>query len=274
MVTDITPSTTMKSSPLIAILLAALSISGSALAQLEGQLPPSSSPPPPEASATASPAPAEVELVIDVYSARRDQHENAGNDKAFALWLQQLKKGATGYVPRNCPKLFHGRLLAAMRQQISKQLPDGDAGSVTLQGEAIRLEGERVRVHFSSLGRPGAKPLGDDETDRQPVSTGLVLQPGQTRVLCLPDAFFGAPPDQPPPEPRSPAGGIAPHSIENIVVVLRLEKFDEERSRYEVPDAADSAAGPDRRAQEGPPHERQKASGPACRRPPDVLDDW
>jgi hypothetical protein len=49
----------------------------------------------------------------------------------------------------------------------------------------------------SSLGRPGAKPVGEDEKDQQPVSTGLVLKAGETRVLRLPDAYFGVIREQP-----------------------------------------------------------------------------
>lgn len=267
----------MKTYSLITFLLAASSFSGSAFAQPEGQLPPSTAAPsPPQVLTSASSAPVEMELVIDVYSARRDQHENAGNDKTFARWLQQLRNGDVRYAPRNCPKIFHVRIPVETRQPMNKQFSDGDAGSVTLQGEAIRLEGDRIRIHFSSLGRSGAKPLGDDEKDQQPVSTSLVMQAGQTRVLRLPDAFLGTPPDQsPPPEPTPtpPAHGAAAPAVENIVVVLRLEQADDERSRYEVPDAGDSAAGLDRRAQEPSP-DRRKASGFIGECPADVLDDW
>ncbi|MBV9999578.1 MAG: hypothetical protein JO015_10750 [Verrucomicrobia bacterium] len=267
----------MKTSSIIAFLLAASGFTGSAFAQLEGQLPPSTAaPPPPQVLASAAPAPVAVELVIDVYSARHDQNENAGNGKVFARWLQQLRKGDGRYAPRNCPKLFHGRMPVEARQQINKQLPDGDAGSVTIQGEAIRLEGERIRVHFSSLGRPGAKPLGDDEKDQQPVSTSLVMQAGQTRVLRLPDAFLGTPPDQSPlpePTPTPPGDGASARAIESIVVVLRLEKADDERSRYEVPDLGDSATGPDRRVQ-APPDDRQRVSGFIGRCPDDLIDGW
>lgn len=34
-----------------------------------------------------------VELVLDVYSARRDLHRNVEDDQAFWLWLRDLRKG-------------------------------------------------------------------------------------------------------------------------------------------------------------------------------------
>jgi hypothetical protein len=219
----------MKKPFVTAFLLAILSFCGPAFAQPEGEPP---QPPPPPRAPAPPPASGRVELVIDVYSARRDLHRNVEDDQAFWLWLQELKtKGYARSLIPDCPKLFHGRMPVIMQQPINEQLPDGEAGTVTVQGEAIRLADGRVQVNFSSLGRPGAKPVGEDEKDKQPVSTGLVLQAGKSRVLRLPDAYFGV----------ILGDRIVPQPVETLVVVLRLEEAqaDEGRSPYEVPDPGD-----------------------------------